>query len=150
MKTKMTAEEYNEYVKQKSPKSPVLTDCIKAFIIGGLICCLGEAFLKMYLAMGLDKDAASTANAITLVFLGALFTGLNLYPKLAKFAGAGTIVPITGFANSVVSPAIESKPEGLVLGVGAKIFSIAGPVILFGILASMIAGLAYLFIPALM
>ena len=150
MKTKMTAEEYNEYVKQKSPKSPVLTDCIKAFIIGGLICCLGEAFLKMYLAMGLDKEAASTANAITLVFLGALFTGLNLYPKLAKFAGAGTIVPITGFANSVVSPAIESKPEGLVLGVGAKIFSIAGPVILFGILASMIAGIIYLFIPALM
>ena len=150
MKTKMTAEEYNEYVKQKSPKSPVLTDCVKAFIIGGLICCLGEAFLKMYEAMGLDKELSSTATAITMVFLGALFTGLNLYPKLAKFAGAGTIVPITGFANSVVSPAIESKPEGLVLGVGAKIFSIAGPVILFGILASMIAGLVYLFIPALM
>ena len=150
MKTKMTAEEYNEYVKQKSPKSPVLTDCIKAFIIGGLICCLGETFLKIYGASGLDKEAASTATAIPMVFLGALFTGLNLYPKLAKFAGAGTIVPITGFANSVVSPAIESKPEGLVLGIGAKIFSIAGPVILFGIFASMVAGLFYLFIPALM
>ncbi len=150
MKTKMTAEEYNEYVKRKSPKSPVLADCVKAFVIGGLICCVGEAFLKGYSMMGLDMESASSATAITMVFLGALFTGLNLYPKLAKIAGAGTIVPITGFANSVVSPAIESKPEGYVLGVGAKIFSIAGPVILFGIFASMIAGLIYVFVPSLM
>ena len=149
MKNKMTNADYNEYVKQRSPKSPVFTDCLKAFLIGGLICDVGEMFMKLYDMLNLSRELASTATAITMIFLGALATGLNLYPKLAKFAGAGTIVPITGFANSVVSPAIEAKPEGLVLGVGAQIFSIAGPVILFGILSSMVAGVFYFFIPAL-
>lgn len=150
MKNKMTNADYNKYVKQKSPKSPVFTDCLKAFLIGGLICDIGEMFMKLYGMLNLSKEMTATATSITMIFLSALATGLNLYPKLAKIAGAGTIVPITGFANSVVSPAIEAKPEGLVLGVGAKIFSIAGPVILFGILASMFAGVIYLLIPSLM
>lgn len=143
MKNKMTNEQYNEYVKQKTPNSPVLPDCVKAFIAGGLICALGELLRHLYGMLDLSEELVSTAVAVTLIFLSALFTGLDIYPKLGKFAGAGSIVPITGFANSVVSPAIESKTEGYVLGVGAKIFSIAGPVILFGILASMIAGCVY-------
>ena len=150
MKHEMTNKEYAEYVKKKTPNSTILKNCVKAFLIGGLICAIGEGFIQLYQALGVDEESAAIFESITLIFLSALLTGLNIYPKIAKHAGAGTVVPITGFANSVVSPAIESKPEGLVLGVGAKIFSIAGPVILFGILASMIAGIIYLFIPALM
>lgn len=147
MKNKMTNKQYSEYVKQKTPNSPVITNCLKAFAAGGLICCLGEVFFKLYGMLNLSTEITSTLVSITMVFLGALFTGLNIYPKLAKFGGAGTIVPITGFANSVVSPAIDAKTEGYVLGVGAKIFSVAGPVILFGTLASMIAGIFYLILP---
>lgn len=148
LKNKMTNEQYNEYVKQKTPNSKIFVNCIKAFIIGGLICVVGQFILNFFMKkMGLDEESASTATSIVMVFLGAILTGLNIYPKIAKHAGAGTIVPITGFANSVVSPALEAKTEGLVLGVGAKIFTIAGPVILYGILASVVAGLCYYFLP---
>lgn len=148
LKNKMTNEQYNEYVKQKTPNSKIFVNCIKAFVIGGLICVIGQLILDCFKKkMGLDEEAAATATSIVMVFLGALLTGLNIYPKIAKHAGAGTIVPITGFANSVVSPALEAKTEGLVLGVGAKIFTIAGPVILYGILASAVAGLFYYFLP---
>lgn len=147
MKNKMTNEEYNNYVKQKTPNSPVIKDSIKAFIVGGLICDLGELLRILFTSLDMSDKLASTAVSISLVFLSALFTGLNIYPKLGKFAGAGSIVPITGFANSVVSPAIEANTEGYVLGVGAKIFSIAGPVILYGALASMVAGVFYFVLP---
>ena len=144
----MTNEQYNEYVKQKTPNSNIFVNCIKAFVIGGLICVIGQLIKNFFSKkMGLDDESASTATSIVMVFLGALLTGLDIYPKIAKHAGAGTIVPITGFANSVVSPALEAKTEGLVLGVGAKIFTIAGPVILYGTLASVIAGICYFFLP---
>lgn len=143
MKNKMTNEQYNEYVKQKTPNSHILKNCIWAFLIGGLICCIGQIILNLYKSTGLSDDSAASAASITLVFLGALLTGLDIYPKIAKHAGAGTVVPITGFANSVVAPALEAKTEGYVLGTGAKIFTIAGPVILYGTLASFIAGIIY-------
>lgn len=143
MKNEMTNKEYNEYVKNKTPNSKIFTNCIKAFISGGIICVIGQCILTLLKKWGLDEEAAGTFTSIILIFLGALLTGLDIYPKIAKFAGAGTIVPITGFANSVVSPALEAKTEGMVLGVGAKIFTIAGPVILYGIFASWIAGLIY-------
>lgn len=148
MKNKMTNEEYNQYVKKKTPNSKIFTNCIKAFIFGGIICVIGQLIMNFFMnTVKLDKENASTATSIVMIFLGALLTGLDIYPKIAKHAGAGTIIPITGFANSVVSPALEAKTEGLVLGVGAKIFTIAGPVILYGILASVIAGICYYFLP---
>ena len=116
---------------------------ILAFLVGGLICTLGQALLALYGALGLEKTDAATATSMTLVFLSALFTGLSLYDDLAKHAGAGTLVPITGFANAVAAPAVEFKTEGFVLGVGAKIFQIAGPVIVYGVSASVIYGLIY-------
>lgn len=142
----MTSDQYNEYVKQKTPNSKTLVGCVKAFLIGGLICAIGQGLRMLFQKLGLDDEGASTATAITLVFFGALLTGLDIYPKIAKHAGAGTIVPITGFANSVVAPALEAKTEGMVLGVGAKIFTIAGPVILYGTFASFVAGIVYLFV----
>lgn len=143
MKREMTNEEYNEYVKSKTPKSSTVMDCLKAFFIGGFICLIGQFLMNLYKKFGLSEDDSAAAVSITLIFISALLTGLDIYPKIAKHAGAGTLVPITGFANSVVAPALEAKTEGYVLGVGAKIFTIAGPVILFGILASMVAGLWY-------
>ena len=143
MKNEMTNKEYNEYIKKKTPNSKMFTNCIKAFVSGGIICVIGQCILTLLKKWGLDEEAASTFTAIILIFLGALLTGLDIYPRIAKFAGAGTVVPITGFANSVVSPALEAKTEGMILGVGAKIFTIAGPVILYGIFASWIAGLVY-------
>lgn len=143
MKHEMTNKEYGEYVKTKTPSSKVFSNSIKAFISGGIICAIGQCLIMLFKKWGLDEESASTAASITLIFFGALLTGLDIYPKIAKFAGAGTVVPITGFANSVVSPALEAKTEGLVLGVGAKIFTIAGPVILYGILASWVAGIVY-------
>lgn len=143
MKREMTNEEYNEYVKSKTPKSSTSMDCLKAFFIGGFICLIGQFLMNLYKKFGLSEDDSAAAVSITLIFISALLTGLDIYPKIAKHAGAGTLVPITGFANSVVAPALEAKTEGYVLGVGAKIFTIAGPVILFGILASMVAGLWY-------
>jgi stage V sporulation protein AC len=138
----MTNEEYNQYIKDMAPKSPLAGDLIKAFLVGGLICALGQELNMIYTELaGLDKESAATAVSLTLVFLSALLTGLNVYDKLARFAGAGTLVPITGFANAVVSPALEFKSEGFVLGTAVKMFTIAGPVITFGISASVIYGL---------
>ena len=143
MKREMTNEEYNEYVKSKTPKSSTVMDCLKAFFIGGFICLIGQFLMNLYKKFGLSEDDSAAAVSITLIFISALLTGLDIYPKIAKHAGAGTLVPITGFANSVVAPAVEAKTEGYVLGVGAIIFTIAGPVIVFGLIASMVAGLWY-------
>ena len=140
---KMTNDEYKKYSERHAPRSPVGPHMLWAFVVGGLICCFGQFLLNLYSAAGLDKETAATATSVSLVFLGALFTGLGLYDKLAEKAGAGTLVPITGCANSVVSPAIEFKAEGWVTGVGSKIFNIAGPVIAFGTLASWVWGLIY-------
>ena len=125
-----------------SPKSPMWRDCLNAFWIGGLICVLGQVFLNVY-GNWLDKEAAGTATSMTLVALSALLTGLSLYDDIAKHAGAGTLVPITGFANAIAAPAVEFKTEGFVLGVGAKMFTIAGPVIVYGVSASVVYGLVY-------
>ena len=139
----MTEKEYAELVKKLSPKSPILKDCAGAFVIGGLICTLGQVFMNIYEALGLNKTDTGTATCISLIFLSALLTGLSLYDNIAKFAGAGTLVPITGFANAITAPAVEFKTEGFVLGVGAKMFTIAGPVILYGISAGVVYGLIY-------
>lgn len=139
----MTKEEYSKIVDRKTPASKLLTNCIKAFLIGGLICCVGQVFINFYMRFDISMEQAATATSITMIFLGALLTGLDIYPKIAKHGGAGTVVPITGFANAVVSPAIEAKTEGWVLGVGAKLFTIAGPVIVYGTIASFIAGIVY-------
>ena len=139
----MTEKQYEKLVKELSPPSPIIKDCLNAFWIGGLICTLGQVFLNYYSTWGLDKDAAGTATSITLVCLSALLTGLSLYDNIAKKAGAGTLVPITGFANAIAAPAIEFKTEGFILGVGAKMFTIAGPVIVYGVSASVIYGLIY-------
>lgn len=142
----MSNQEYISYVNEKSPKSKLGINCLKAFIIGGLICTIGQCFLNLYKYLGADKETASTLVTVTMVFLGSILTGLNIYPKIAKHGGAGTLVPVTGFANAVAAPALEAKTEGYVLGVGAKIFTIAGPVILFGTLSSVICGIIYFFI----
>lgn len=137
----MTNEEYKEYADRHSPRSPMGKDIFNAFIVGGAICCLGQLFIELYSKWGLNSMDAGTAASMTLVFLSALLTGLGVYDNIAKFAGAGTLVPITGFANAVVSPALEFKTEGFVLGTAAKMFVIAGPVIVFGISASVLYGL---------
>ena len=139
----MTEKQYGELVEQMAPKSPMGKDCLMAFIIGGLICTVGQVFLNLYGKLGLDKEAAGTAASITLVTLSALLTGLSLYDDIAKHAGAGTLVPITGFANAIAAPAVEFKTEGFILGVGAKIFTIAGPVIVYGLAASVVYGFVY-------
>ena len=139
----MTEKEYAKLVKQMSPKSPLGKDCLNAFWIGGLICAIGQVIMNGYLALGLEKEDAGSAMSMTLVALSALLTGLSLYDNIAKYAGAGTLVPITGFANAVAAPAIEFKTEGFILGVGAKMFTIAGPVIVYGVSASVVYGLIY-------
>ena len=136
----MTPKAYQEYVKAKAPKSPIVRDCLRAFLVGGLICALGKAIQNGWLAAGLTKDDAGAATACCLVLLSAVLTGLNLYNNIGRFGGAGSLVPITGFANSVVSPAIDFKAEGFITGMAAKMFQIAGPVIVFGSLASVIYG----------
>ena len=135
---------YQQLLEQKSPNSPLWKDCLKAFLIGGAICTIGEGISTFWQSRGLSTEDASAATAITLVLLSALLTCLHLYEKLAKHAGAGTIVPITGFANAIVSPGMEFKSEGLVLGLGAKLFVIAGPVLVYGISASVVYGLILL------
>lgn len=142
----MSPKEYQDYVKQKSPKSPIVKDTALAFIIGGAICVLGQVIQNGWMAAGCSKEDAGTATAISLVLLSALLTGFNLYNKIARFGGAGTLVPITGFANSVVSPAIDFKSEGFITGMAAKMFQIAGPVIVFGTLASVIYGVFLMFV----
>ena len=138
---KMTNKDYGKYVKEKSPNSPLLPDMLKAFLVGGIICVIGQAIINGWTAAGLDKENAASATCVTLVFCGALLTGLGIYDRIARFAGAGTLVPITGFANAVVSPALEYKAEGFVSGMAAKMFVIAGPVIVFGLTASVVYGL---------
>lgn len=136
----ITPQEYTQLVKQKAKKSPIIKNTVLAFVIGGLICVVGQLIMDGWAAGGLNKEDAGTATSCSLVFLSALFTGLNLYNKLAKYGGAGTLVPITGFANAVVSPAIDFKSEGFITGMAAKMFLVAGPVIVFGTLASVIYG----------
>ena len=137
----MSPQEYQAYVKTVVPKSPLLKNVVLAFLVGGTICTLGEALLQLYISLGVDKDNASSLVSTTLVFLSALFTSLGLYHKLARYAGAGTLVPITGFANAVVSPAIDFHAEGLITGTAVKMFTVAGPVIVFGTVASIVYGL---------
>ncbi len=138
----MTNREYGEYIKGMAPGSPVAKDLVKAFIVGGLICCLGQGLSLLYTdVVRLAREDAATAVSMTLIALSAVLTGLNVYDQMARFAGAGTLVPITGFANAVVSPALEFKTEGFILGTAAKMFTIAGPVITFGLTASVVYGL---------
>ena len=139
----MTNEEYSKYVSSLAKKSPRCKDLRNSFWIGGLICVLGQLIGNGWKMAGLSKDAASTATAISLVFISAVLTGLSIYDDIAKTAGAGTIVPITGFANAVVSPAIEFKSEGFITGMAAKMFTIAGPVIVYGTTASVVYGIIY-------
>ncbi len=139
----MTEREYGRLVKRLSPRSPMGKDCFNAFWIGGLICLLGQLAIHGYQALGLEQKDASTAASMSLVVLSALLTGLSLYDDIAKVAGAGTLVPITGFANAISAPAVEFKTEGFVLGVGAKMFTIAGPVIVYGVSASVVYGMIY-------
>lgn len=141
----MDASQYKEFADKKAPRSPIWKNCIKAFLIGGAICLLGEVLLKIYMSLGMGNEEAGALVSVSLIFLSMLFTGLGLYPKLAKHGGAGTLVPITGFANAVASSSIEARSEGYVMGVGAKLFTIAGPVIVYGITASAVAGLCYYF-----
>ena len=139
----MTEKQYANLVKKLSPKSPIARDCFNAFWIGGLICTLGQLFLNLYTNLGLEKDAAGTACSMSLVALSALLTGLSIYDDIAKHAGAGTLVPITGFANAIAAPAVEFQTEGFILGVGARMFTIAGPVIVYGVCASVVYGFIY-------
>lgn len=146
MKKNLSKSEYQNMIEKKSPNSKILTNCIKAFLIGGVICTIGQCFMTLYKFIGFDTEKTATLTSVTLIFLGVILTGLDIYPKIAKQGGAGSLVPITGFSNAVSSPAIEAKTEGFILGVGAKIFTIAGPVILYGTVASFVAGIIFYFI----
>ena len=139
----MTEKQYAKLVKELSPASPIKRDCFNAFWIGGAICLIGQLIQNGYLALGLEKEQAGTAASMTLVAISALLTGLSLYDDIAKHAGAGTLVPITGFANAIAAPAVEFKTEGFILGTAAKMFTIAGPVIVYGVSASVVYGLIY-------
>jgi len=138
---KMTNNEYADYVAKKSPPTKSVPNFFRAWLIGGVICCIGQAIAEGYKAFGLDAETAGAAMSVTLIFLGALLTGLGVYDNIAKLGGAGTLVPVTGFANAIVSPALEYKCEGVVYGLSAKIFSISGAVFVFGMSASVIYGL---------
>ena len=139
----MTEKQYQKLVEEMAPKSPVGKDCLNAFWIGGLICAIGQVFLNYYTNLGLSKENAGTATSMTMVVLSALLTGLSLYDDIAKYGGAGTLVPITGFANAIAAPAVEFKTEGMILGTAAKMFTIAGPVIVYGLAASVVYGFIY-------
>ena len=141
---KMTNEEYKRYAKRRAPRSQTGGNMLRAFLYGGAICCVGQALLNLYTALGLDAETAGTACSITLVFLGAALTAAGVYDDIAKRAGAGTLVPITGFANSVAAPALEFKTEGFITGTAAKMFVIAGPVVVYGASAGVVYGLLLL------
>lgn len=141
MKPIETKQEYSDYVDKKSPNSPILKNCFNAFWVGGLICTIGQFIFEFCQYNGLDETASSTTVSIVLIGISALLTGLNIFNRIGKFAGAGSLVPITGFANSVVAPAIEYKSEGYVMGVGAKMFTVAGPVLVYGISTAVLVGL---------
>lgn len=138
-----TAKQYQTYVDKKSPNSPIIKNCICAFLVGGLICCIGQIILDICKARGLSVELSGTVASIVLIGLSAFLTGLNLFNRIGKFAGAGSLIPITGFANSIVAPAMEYKSEGYVMGVGAKMFTVAGPVLVYGISTSILVGLVY-------
>ena len=139
----VSKKEYSKMTEKASPNSHLFLDCLKAFLFGGVICTIGQGFTDIYMLCGMQKTEAATLTSVTLVFLGALLTSVGVYDKIAKHGGAGTLVPITGFANSIVSPAIEFKSEGYILGLGAKMFIIAGPVLVYGITASVVYGIIY-------
>lgn len=139
-----TQKKYQEYVDKKSPNSPILKNCFNAFWVGGLICTFGQIISLICKARGFDEATSGTIVSIILIAISAFLTSLNLFNKIGKFAGAGSLVPITGFANSIVAPSIEFKSEGYVMGVGSKMFTIAGPVLVFGICSSIIVGIIYL------
>ncbi len=144
MKPINTQKEYQEYVNQKSPNSPIIKNCLNSFWVGGLICTIGQFIMEICKYRGLDNEISATITSIILIFLSAFLTALNIFNKIGKFAGAGSLVPITGFANSIVSPAMEYKSEGYVMGVGAKMFTVAGPVLVYGISTSILVGIVYL------
>ncbi len=138
-----TVKDYQNYVDKKSPNSPILKNCFNAFWVGGLICAIGQIVFMYCKYRGLDETSSSTIVSILLIGLSAFLTGLNIFNKIGKFAGAGSLVPITGFANSIVSPAMEYKSEGYVMGVGSKMFTVAGPVLVYGISTAIIVGIIY-------
>ena len=137
-------EEYSKFVDSKVPPSPIFTNCLKAFFVGGLICMIGQIIFELCSLRGISESNSYTIVSISLIFLSAFLTSLNIFNKIGKFAGAGSLIPITGFANSIVSPAMEYKSEGYIMGVGGKMFTVAGPVLVFGISASIIVGIVYL------
>lgn len=139
----VSKKEYSKIVEKHSGKSPLFKDAVRAFFVGGFICVIGQAFRDFYTFIGLNKDLSGTATSVTLIFIASLLTALGIFDKIGKFAGAGTLVPITGFSNAVTSPAMEFKSEGLVPGLGAKIFTVAGPVIVYGTVSSVVAGIIY-------
>ena len=143
MKPIETKQDYSNYVDKKSPNSPIIKNCFNAFWVGGLICSIGQIIMDFCIYKGLDQTSASTVVSIILIGIAAILTALNLFNKIGKFAGAGSLVPITGFANSIVSPSIEYKSEGYIMGVGGKMFTVAGPVLVFGICSSVLVGLIY-------
>ena len=144
MKPLDSKKEYQKYVDKKSPNSPIIKNCFNAFWVGGLICSIGQIILNICKSRGLSQEISSTIVSIILIGISAFLTGLNIFNKIGKFAGAGSLIPITGFANSIVSPAMEYKSEGYVMGVGGKMFTVAGPVLVFGISTSIIVGIVYL------
>lgn len=144
----MNKEEYKKYVESRAKKSPVFKNCVFAFLIGGLICVIGQGFMNLYIYFGVESKLASTLASISIIFIASLLTGIGVFDKIARIAGGGTLLPISGFANSISSQAIDSKSEGFITGVGAKIFTIAGPVILYGLLSGTIYGIILYFISA--
>jgi stage V sporulation protein AC len=143
MRKKFTNAEYNKYVEDVTPKSKKLSNIVKAFAVGGVICVTGQFINNLLSMRGFSDDTSSSITTLIMIFLGALFTGLNIYDELGRYAGGGSIVPITGFANSIVSPAMEHRSEGFITGVGARMFVIAGPVLVYGVLSSVVIGIVY-------
>ena len=146
----MDRNKYQAYTEERAKRSPWIKNSIRAFAVGGTICCMGQGLMNLYLWTGLSEKQSGTLASVTLIFLAGLLTGIGIFDRIAKFAGAGTLVPITGFANAVASPAIDAKSEGYVLGVAAKMFSIAGPVIVFGTASSVIYGVVYWMVEAVL